>query len=73
MDFYVRSHCKEKEHPEFNDRKLATAAKRLNGDMYALDDNSGLLYINGKVRVISEGKWRLFRFKNKVMEFSKHI
>ena len=73
VDFYVRSHYKEKAHPEFNDRKLAAAAKRLNGDMYALDDNSGLLYINGKVRVISEGKWRLFRFKNKVMEFSKHI
>jgi hypothetical protein len=32
----------------------------LKGDLYAIDDNSALLWIDGRIRVVSEGKWKRY-------------
>lgn len=35
-------------------------SKKLEGDLYALDDNSAVLWIDGKIKVISEGIWKKY-------------
>ncbi len=60
IDFNVRSHFNSPYFPKLRDRYLRKAAKRVEGSLYALDDNSGIVYINGRIKVISEGKWKKY-------------
>lgn len=60
IDFNFRPHFNSPHFPKVRDKHLRRVSKRLNGDLYALDDNSAIVYLNGKIRVISEGKWKKY-------------
>ena len=52
------------EHPNHLDASLvnaATWAARIPVPTYAIDDDSAVRVVDGKVEVISEGRWRLFQ------------
>jgi dipeptidase E len=57
INFYTRPHLNSRYFPKIRDKNLRELSKKLNGDLYALDDDSAVLYDNGKISVISEGKW----------------
>lgn len=60
VDFYFFPHLNS---PFFNLRKedvIREAVKDIHGKVYALDDNSALKVVDGKVEVISEGKYLVF-------------
>lgn len=60
VDFYVTPHFNSQYFPKKRDKYLKPASKRLGAHLYALDDESGALCVNGKVRIISEGKWKRY-------------
>lgn len=60
VDFYFFPHLNS---PYFNLRKeeiIREAVKDINGMVYALDDQSALKVVDGKVEIISEGKYLVF-------------
>jgi dipeptidase E len=57
VNFHIRPHVNSKYFPKVNDKNLRELSKKLSGDLYALDDDSAVLYNDGKIEVISEGKW----------------
>jgi len=63
IDFYVRPHLNAPHFPNVRDEKLKQDSQRLNQDVYALDDDSGIVYIDGEIKVISEGEWKLYKAK----------
>lgn len=63
VDFYVRPHLNS---PKFrvkkvNEKIMRKVIGRFDGDVYALDDNSGVLVDDDKIEVVSEGKWKLYK------------
>ncbi|MGD0728781.1 MAG: Type 1 glutamine amidotransferase-like domain-containing protein [Candidatus Micrarchaeaceae archaeon] len=60
INFNFRPHLNSPYFPKVRDKYLKTVAERLTGDLYALDDNSAIIYINGKIKVVSEGKWKKY-------------
>lgn len=63
VDFYIRPHLGS-DKPKFkkiNDRVLRSLASRLDGDLYAIDDDSAVLVDGKKIEVVSEGKWKLYK------------
>ena len=65
VDFNFRPHLNAPDFPRVRDKNLRKVAKRLHSDLYALDNNSAIIWIDGKAKVVSEGKWRLYRAKTK--------
>lgn len=57
IDFHIRPHLNSSYFPKIIDKNLKELSKKLSGDLYAIDDNSAVLYEEGKVEIISEGKW----------------
>ncbi len=57
IDFNVRPHLNSPHFPRVRDAILKTVVKKLKGETYALDDNSAIMLDDGKISVISEGKW----------------
>ena len=60
IDFNIRPHLNSPYFPKITDKNLEEVSKKLDGDLYALDDNSAVLYVDGKIKVISEGKWKKY-------------
>ncbi len=61
VDFAVIPHL---EHPHHADASLANARKwaaRIPAPTYAIDDETAISVVDGTVRVVSEGQWRLFQ------------
>lgn len=56
VDFQIRPHLNSPSFPKVRDKNLKELSKKLDGDLYALDDNSAVLYDNGKIETISEGE-----------------
>lgn len=51
------------DHPDLPDNTMATAARwaaKLGGPAYAIDDETALQVVEGRVEVISEGRWTHF-------------
>ncbi len=63
VDFNFRSHFNEDNYPRLRDKNLRKLSKKLKGDLYALDNNSGLLCIDGKIEIVSEGRWKKYSGK----------
>jgi dipeptidase E len=59
-NFYVRPHFNSPHFPHANKEIIGTIAKEFNVPVYALDDQSALKVIDGKIEVISEGEWIRF-------------
>jgi dipeptidase E len=60
VDFHIRPHLNSPYFPKVNDKNLREVSKKLKGNLYAIDDNSAVLYIDGKIKVISEGVWKKY-------------
>ena len=63
VDFNIRPHLNSKYYPKCTDEVLKELAGKLPGDLYALDDESSIIYDNGKITVVSEGEWKLYKEK----------
>lgn len=60
VDFSIFPHL---DHPGFDDNTMACAerwAARIGGPSYAIDDQSAIRVVDGRVDVVSEGNWRHF-------------
>ncbi|MEK7554866.1 MAG: Type 1 glutamine amidotransferase-like domain-containing protein [Patescibacteria group bacterium] len=57
VNFYTRPHFNSPHFPHANEKYLREVAKGLNAPLYAIDDQSALKVVDGKVEVVSEGKW----------------
>ena len=60
VDFHLRPHL---DSPDFPDTSLAAmerASAKVSAPLYAIDDQTALSVVDGRVRVVSEGRWHLF-------------
>jgi len=57
INFQIRPHLDSRFFKKIRDNNLANLSKELKGDLYALDDDSAVLYENGRIKIISEGHW----------------
>ena len=60
VDFYVRPHFNSPDFPNVNKEYLEEIAKEIDAKIYALDDQSALKVVDGKVEIISEGEYLEF-------------
>ncbi len=60
IDFNVRPHLNSLRYPKMRDRYLKIVSKKIDGDLYAIDDNSGILFNNGKIKIVSKGTWKKY-------------
>lgn len=60
VDFSIFPHV---DHPEFPENRMSEAerwATTLGNPSYAIDDQSAIQVVDGKVNIVSEGNWRYF-------------
>jgi dipeptidase E len=57
VDLYVRPHFNSPHFPHARENFLKEVAKDLDVPLYALDDESALKVVNGKVEIVSEGSY----------------
>ena len=60
VDFVIRPHFEADYFPKAKLENVEKWAARVDFPLYALDDQSALKVIDGKVEVVSRGKWKLF-------------
>ena len=60
VDFYFLPHLNSPYFPARMEEKIKEAAKTLSKKIYALDDQSALKIVDGKIEIISEGKYLIF-------------
>ena len=60
INFNIRPHLNSPFFPKVTEANLKIVSKKLEGDLYAIDDNSAVLYIDSKIKVISEGVWKKY-------------
>ncbi len=60
VDFSIRPHFLRSDHPMFPEEKVQELAHELDSDFYAIDDDTAIVVVDGKVEVVSEGKWKKF-------------
>jgi dipeptidase E len=61
VNFVFRPHLGSANFPEVTKEKLAEKAKYFDVPIYALDDNSALKIVDGKIEVVSEGEWLVLK------------
>jgi dipeptidase E len=61
VDFAVIPHLEHPEHPDASLPNAATWAAHIPAPTYAIDDQSAVSVVEGTTRVVSEGRWQLFR------------
>lgn len=57
VDFYFLPHLNSKWFPKMREDNIRRATKGMREKVYALDDNCALKVVNGRVEIISEGKY----------------
>lgn len=57
VDFYFIPHLNSPYFPKLIEENIKKLANRISKKIYALDDQSALKIVDGKVEVISEGEW----------------
>jgi len=60
VDFAVIGHLDNPDMPDFSLAGLAEWAAGVPGPAYAIDDETALKVVDGKVEVVTEGHWKLF-------------
>jgi len=60
VDFYFLPHLNSPYFPARMEENIKEAAKTLSKKIYALDDQSALKIVDGKIEIISEGKYLIF-------------
>ena len=57
VDFYLLPHLNSTWFPRNIEENIRRASKDITKKLYALDDQSALKIVDGKVKIISEGKY----------------
>ncbi|HCC23161.1 TPA: peptidase S51 [Candidatus Falkowbacteria bacterium] len=57
VDFYIMPHLNSAHFENLREDFVRNAVKDINEKIYVLDDNSAVKVVDGKIDVISEGKW----------------
>lgn len=57
INFDIRPHLNSPCFPKVNEKYLTKVFKNIDEDLYAIDDNSAVVFDDGKIEVVSEGKW----------------
>jgi len=57
VDFYVRPHFNSLDFPHARAKYLREVAQKIKEPIYAIDDNSAVEVMDGKIKIISEGKF----------------
>jgi dipeptidase E len=57
VDFYVRPHLNSPYFPKVKDEFIKPLVEKFDGAVYAIDDNSAVVFNEGDIKVVSEGKW----------------
>lgn len=57
VNFYILPHLNSQHFTKVRKNFIGEAVKEISEKVYALDDNSALKVIDGKVEIISEGEW----------------
>ncbi len=57
IDLEVRPHLNSPYFPKLNEVNLDKLFKNIKSPLYVLDDNSAVVFDNGKIEIVSEGKW----------------
>ena len=60
VDLALLPHVGHKEHPESSMDKAERMAAELPVPLYAIDDQTAIQVVDGDVKVISEGHWKIF-------------
>ena len=60
VDFLIRPHLNSPHFPNVNLKYLEEISKKLPDTFYAIDDNTAIKVVDGKMDVVSEGKWKKF-------------
>jgi dipeptidase E len=64
VDFSIFPHV---DHPDLPENTMAAAeqwAAGLSNPAYAIDDDTAITVVDGKIDVVSEGRWKLFASQN---------
>jgi dipeptidase E len=64
VDIYVRPHLNNPKFPRCKDGTIKKLASKFDNDLYAIDDNTAIVVDNGKITVVSEGRWVKYARKN---------
>ncbi len=57
VDFNIRPHLNSPDFPHVTDENLSKVSKDLVGDTYVIDDETGIQVVDGKISIVTEGKW----------------
>lgn len=60
IDFVIRPHLNADYFPQTTLENMGKWAAKTDAPLYAIDDQTALKVVDGKVEVISEGHWKLF-------------
>jgi dipeptidase E len=60
VEFALLPHVDHKEHPESSIEKVERMAAHVPVPTYAIDDETAIKVVNGIIKVVSEGHWKLF-------------
>lgn len=60
VDFHIRPHFNSKYFPDLIEKKIRESVKGITEPVYAIDDNTAIVINDGKIEVVSEGKWQKF-------------
>lgn len=70
VDFVIRPHLNSNMVPKVTLENIEKWATKIDVPLYAIDDQTALKVIDGKVEVITEGKWKLFEKSGKAINKS---
>lgn len=60
VDFALKPHFNSPLFPKNNEEQLAPIAKDLDFSLYAIDDATAIQVVDDEIKVVSEGKWKVF-------------
>ena len=60
VDFHLRPHLNSEDFPDLSLAAMARAAAKVDGPLYAIDDNSAIKVVGRSIEVITDGQWHLF-------------
>ena len=63
VDFYVRPHLNAPHFPKVRDENLQQLAKQVPETIYAIDDETAISVVDRKVKVITEGEYKIYNEK----------
>lgn len=60
VPFCIRPHLNSPDFPDYTIDKLMVRAREIPETIYAIDDQTAIRVVDGKVTVVSEGEWKKF-------------